>query len=269
LKKSASDNQFETPLWQIAAPVGVTILLIGIWQFGVWVTGVPSIVIPSPLAVGAAVVREWPQLTEACGHTALAAMTGLAGSVALGVLIAFAFSQSRLIRSAFYPYAILLQTVPIIAIAPIVVLAVDRGFYGVALISMIISIFPIITSTTTGLLQIDPTLLELFQLHSASRWQTLWKLRLPNSLPYLISGIRIAGGAAIVGAIVGEFFVGSSLKGLGVLIERKKSGMDTDELYATVLMSTVLGVALFTIVTIVGEWVLRRFFAMSLSGQRR
>ena len=266
---SASKNQFRLNTWSLLAPVGVTLILIALWEFGVWATGVSPIVIPSPVAVGKAVGREWPRLLEACGHTALAAMTGLAGSIIFGVLTAFAFSQSRLIRSAFYPYAILLQTVPIIAIAPIVVLAVDRGFYGVALISMIISIFPIITSTTTGLLQVDPTLLELFQLHSASRWQTLWKLRLPNSLPYLISGIRIAGGAAIVGAIVGEFFVGSSLKGLGVLIERKKSGIDTDELYATVLVSTLLGVAVFAFVTVVGEWVLRRFFAMSLSGRGR
>ena len=196
-------------------------------------------------------------------------MVGLFGSVVFGVSSAFAFSQSRLIRSAFYPYAILLQTVPIIAIAPIVVIAVDRGFYGVALISMIISIFPIITSTTTGLLQVDLNLLELFRLNSATRWQTLWRLRLPNALPYLISGIRIAGGAAIVGAIVGEFFVGSSLKGLGVMIERKKSGIHTDELYATVLVSTLLGIAVFAIVTVVGEWILKRFFGMSLSGAGR
>lgn len=254
---------------QIAAPMAVTILVIALWDLCVRATGVPAIVIPPPIDVARALAREWPRLLEACGQTARSALLGLSGSIVAGVLSAFAFSQSRLIRHAFYPYAILLQTVPIIAIAPIVVIAVNRGSFGVALISMIISVFPIMTSTTTGLLQVDPSLLELFRLHSATRWQTLWKLRLPNALPYLISGIRIAGGAAIVGAIVGEFFVGSSLKGLGVLIERKKSGIDTDELYATVLVSTLLGVTVFATSTLVGEWVLRRFFGKSLDGSGR
>lgn len=262
-------RRFQYLLSQIVAPVIVTVVLLISWEIGVRVTGISNIVIPSPVEVGHALVREAPQLLEACCQTVLAATAGLMGSIVFGVACAFAFSQSPLIRSAFYPYAILLQTVPIIAIAPIVVIAVDRGFYGVALISMIISIFPIITSTTTGLLQVDQDLLELFRLNSATRWQTLWKLRLPNALPYLISGIRIAGGAAIVGAIVGEFFVGSSLKGLGVLIERKKSGIHTDELYATVLVSTLLGVTVFTITTVVGDLLLRRFFGMSLGGNRR
>jgi len=262
-------RRIRTVLLECIAPVVVTLFVLAAWQFGVWASGISNIVIPSPVEVWQALVRQAPQLLEACIQTATAALVGLFGSVVFGVSCAFAFSQSRLIRSAFYPYAILLQTVPIIAIAPIVVIAVDRGFYGVALISMIISIFPIITSTTTGLLQVDSNLLELFQLNSATRWQTLWKLRLPNSLPYLISGIRIAGGAAIVGAIVGEFFVGSSLKGLGVLIERKKSGIHTDELYATVLVSTLLGITVFAIVTVAGEWILKRFFGMSLSGAGR
>lgn len=256
-------------LLQFAAPVVVTVVVLAAWQFGVWASGISDIVIPPPVDVWRALIRQAPQLLEACVQTATAATLGLFGSVVFGVSCAFAFSQSRLIRSAFYPYAILLQTVPIIAIAPIVVIAVGRGFHGVVLISMIISIFPIITSTTTGLLQVDSNLLELFRLNAATRWQTLWKLRLPNALPYLISGIRIAGGAAIVGAIVGEFFVGSSLKGLGVLIERKKSGIHTDELYATVLVSTLLGISVFGIVTVAGESILKRFFGMSLSGAGR
>lgn len=262
-------HRLTSVLRQVLAPVMVTIMLLGIWQFGVWASGISNIVVPSPIEVVRALVSQSPQLAVACGHTAMAAFVGLLGSIIFGVACAFAFSQSPLIRSAFYPYAILLQTVPIIAIAPIVVIAVDRGFYGVTLISMIISVFPIITSTTTGLLQVDSNLLELFQLNSATRWQTLWKLRLPNALPYLINGIRIAGGAAIVGAIVGEFFVGSSLKGLGVLIERKKSGIHTDELYATVFVCSLLGVIVFTATTVIGEWVLGKYFGMSLSGGRQ
>lgn len=264
-----SSRRVRQLLLQISAPLVITVIVLLVWQLTVTLAEVPSIVVPSPLAVGQALVAEASVLLNACVQTARAAFTGLAASILVGVLTAFAFSQSALIRSALYPYAILLQTVPIIAVAPIVVIAVERGFYGVTLIASIISIFPIITSTTTGLLQVDPGLLELFRLNGATRWQTLWKLQLPHALPYLVSGIRIAGGAAIVGAIVGEFFVGSSLTGLGVMIERKKSGFDTDELYATVFVSTLLGVCTFALVTIIGEWVLRRFFAMSLGGQKQ
>lgn len=261
--------RFRQQLLQIAAPLVVTVMVLIVWHLVVTLAEIPPIVIPSPVAVGQALVDNSSRLLSASIETAKAAMAGLALSIGLGVLCAFAFSQSSLIRSAFYPYAILLQTVPIIAVAPIVVIAVERGFYGVSLIAAIISIFPVITSTTTGLLQVDPQLLELFRLNTATRWQTLWKLQLPHALPYLISGIRIAGGASIVGAIVGEFFVGSSLTGLGVMIERKRSGFDTDELYATVFVSTLLGVIVFALVTVIGEWILRRFFAMSMSGGTR
>ncbi|APZ95983.1 ABC transporter permease [Fuerstiella marisgermanici] len=250
----------------VAAPLCVLICSLSLWQLVVWARDISIIVVPSPIDVARALYEHRAMLSEACWQTAKAAMTGLFGSFVIGVLGAFAFSQSRIIRSAFYPYAILLQTVPIIALAPIVVVSIGRGFYGIVIISTIISIFPVITSTTTGLLQVDANLLELFRLNNATRWQTLWKLRLPNALPYLISGLRIAGGAAIVGAIVGEFFVGDDVKGLGVLIQNKSGGFQTDELYAAVVVSTLLGVAAFVTVTVVGEWILRRFLGMSLSG---
>ncbi len=163
----------------------------------------------------------------------------------------------------------LLQTIPIIAIAPIVIVAFGRGFFSVSLVAAVISLFPIVTSTTTGLLQIDPNLQDLFRLNGATRLQTLLKLRVPSSLPFLISGIRIASGSAIVGAIVGEFFVGSSQPGLGAMIQMKaNSALDMSELYATVLTSTFLGTVSFGAVTLLGEWILRRWFGMSLSGQR-
>jgi hypothetical protein len=116
-------------------------------------------------------------------------------------------------------------TVPIIAIAPIVIVSLGRGFSSVAVVSAILGLFPIITSTTTGLLQVDGMLLDLFRLYRASRWQTLLKLRVPAALPYLISGIRIASGSSIVGAIVGEFFVGDGTPGLGSLIQRKSASL--------------------------------------------
>ena len=135
------------------------------------------------------------ELAAATARTALAAISGLAISTALGTFTAFAFAQSSLVRRAFYPYAILFQTVPVIAIAPLIILAFGRGFHSVTLVASVISVFPVVTNTTTGLLQIDNQLHELFRLHGASWWQTLWKLRLPSALPWMITGIRIASGS--------------------------------------------------------------------------
>ncbi|MCP4173171.1 MAG: ABC transporter permease subunit [Fuerstiella sp.] len=252
----------------IGAPVAVAVIAVTGWQAFIWVTGVSPLVLPSPWQVGHALIKERVDLVEAAWCTTCAALIGLAASTVLGVLTAFAFSQSSIVRRTFYPYAILLQTVPVIAIAPIIVISFGRGFHSVALVSLVISLFPIITNTTTGLLQIDAGHLELFKLHSATWWQTLWKLRLPSSLAYVVSGIRIAGGVAVVGAIVGEFFVGTSQPGLGAMIQRKAAGLAMDELFATVCVSTLLGVTMFGTITLIGEWILKRFFGMSLSGVR-
>lgn len=250
-------------LQTVLAPVIVTGVLVIIWHLIVRAFGIPKIVVPAPLEVASVIRVEWLELGNAMFQTAITAMTGLLGSVIVGVIVACWFAQSQLIRTAFYPYAILLQTVPVIAIAPIVITAVGRGFSGVVLIAMIISLFPVITNTTTGLLRVDAGLLELFQLHSATRWQTLMKLRLPNSLPYFIAGLRIAAGASVVGAIVGEFFVGSSLNGLGVLIERRNNGIATDRLYAAVFASAALGVMVFAMVTVAGDWLLKKYSGKS------
>lgn len=273
-------------------PLFVLLMAIIAWQTVVIVWKIHPILLPSPVLCRLDANQWSPQLAEltkdfpynsvlsagwkirsdlvtGCGRTAAAAGAGLAMSTLAGILLAFLFSQSAVIRRALYPYAVLLQTIPIIAIAPIVIVAFGRGFFSVSLVAAVISLFPIVTSTTTGLLQIDPNLQDLFRLNGATRLQTLFKLRVPSSLPFLISGIRIASGSAIVGAIVGEFFVGSSQPGLGAMIQMKaNSALDMSELYATVLTSTFLGTVGFGGVTILGEWILRRWFGMSLSGQR-
>lgn len=273
-------------------PVFVLFAVTLVWQTVVVVWEIHPILLPSPVLCRLDADRWSPELAEltrglpynsvlsagwkirsdlmlGCGRTAAAAGAGLAMSTLAGILLAFLFSQSAIIRRALYPYAVLLQTIPIIAIAPIVIVAFGRGFFSVSLVAAVISLFPIVTSTTTGLLQIDPNLLDLFRLSGATRLQTLLKLRVPSSLPFLMSGIRIASGSAIVGAIVGEFFVGSSQPGLGAMIQMKaNSALDMSELYATVLTSTFVGTVSFGAVTVVGEAILRRWFGMSISGQR-
>lgn len=289
---SSDPNDVRMNGWRsLLAPMLVLLVVVAIWQGVVIVWRIHPILLPSPVLCRldvkewspemARLTKEFPynsvlqagwkirgDLLTGSLRTAAAAGAGLGLSTVAGVLLAFLFSQSKLIRRALYPYAVLLQTIPIIAIAPIVIVAFGRGFFSVSLVAAVISLFPIVTSTTTGLLQIDSNLLDLFRLNGATRWQTLMKLRVPSSLPFLISGIRIASGSAIVGAIVGEFFVGSSQPGLGSMIQTKaNSALDMSELYATVLTSTVLGTISFASVTMIGEAILRRWFAMSLDGQ--
>jgi len=254
-------------------PVVVLLTMAGSWQglvtFLVQVKGLNAALFPGPVAVLEAGWLTKSDLCQATLLTAAAAVTGLSLSIVIGTATAFVFSQSSILRRALYPYAVLLQTVPIIAVAPIVILTLGRGFQSIALVSCIISLFPIITNTTTGLLQIDPDLVDLFRLNRATRLQLLIKLRMPSSLPYLISGIRISSGSAIVGAIVGEFFLSAGPTGLGSLIQGKVASFNMPELYAVVMVATLLGTAVFGLITVLGEWLLKRWFGMSLEGRRR
>lgn len=258
-----------TAVMTLLSPLLLLVLLLGAWQLLVTGCRISPVILPGPLSIVHAAVRGRAELLHAALLTSLAAGTGLLASTLLGSLIAIVFAQSVLIRRACYPYAVLLQTVPIIAVAPIVIVSLGRGFVSISLISCMISLFPVITNTTTGLLQIDPNLLDLFRLHRAGWWQVLLKLRLPSALPYLLTGIRIASGSAIVGAIVGEFFVGSGQPGLGALIQRKTASLALPELYATVVASTLLGTLVFAAVSLAGERVLQRWFGMSLVGTAR
>lgn len=251
-------------------PAAVLLVMVGLWQglisFLVEVRGLNAALFPGPVAVLYSGWLMWSDLCQSSLLTLTAALTGLSMSIVIGTATAFVFSQSAIARRALYPYAVLLQTIPIIAIAPIVILTLGRGFQSIALVSCIISLFPIITNTTTGLLQVDPDLVDLFRLNHATRLQMLIKLRMPSALPYLISGIRIASGSAIVGAIVGEFFLSAGPTGLGSLIQGKVASFNMPELYAVVIVATLLGTLVFGVITMMGEWLLRRRFGMSLEG---
>jgi NitT/TauT family transport system permease protein len=252
-------------------PILVLFLMFGLWhgsvRFLVEVRGLNAALFPGPKAVLEAALLMRTDLCFSTFRTATAALVGLLMSIIVGTAASFVFSQSSVIRRSFYPYAVLLQTVPIIAIAPIIILTSGRGFQSVVLVSCIISLFPIITNTTTGLLQIDSHLVDLFRLNRATRWQLLIKLRMPSALPYLISGIRIASGSAIVGAIVGEFFLSAGPTGLGSLIQGKVASFNMPQLYAVVMVATVLGTLVFGAISMLGDWSLRRWFGMSLDGR--
>jgi NitT/TauT family transport system permease protein len=247
-------------------PIVLFLLLVGAWQATTYVRDIPRYLLPSPADVFAAARDNFLKLAGATGVTAAGAVCGFAASVLWGTLIAVVFSQSAVIRRSFFPYAIFLQTVPIVAIAPLIVLWSGTGFRSVVIVAFIVSLFPVVTNATAGLTAIDPDLLDLFRLHGASRWQTLVKLRLPGSVPSIVTGAKTSSGLAVIGTIVGEFFVGydaSERFGLGYLIQQSSDQLKTDLLFCAVLSSTLLGLLVFLAVGAVGATILRRWDAGS------
>jgi NitT/TauT family transport system permease protein len=212
--------------------------------------------LPTPAAVLEALVSRRGLLLNAFLITAEEAAGGLGFSIAAGIAVALIFAQSRWLRQMLFPYTLLLQTVPIIAISPLILMWVGAGMPAVTLIAFVISLAPIIANTTQGLISVDEGFVQLFLMYGASPAQLLFKLRLPNAVPALFVGIRIASGLAVIGAITGELYAGSSRVGeggLGYSILYASTQLQTDYLFALVAAATVLGFG-FVFAVMFLEW---------------
>jgi NitT/TauT family transport system permease protein len=223
---------------------------------------VPAYLLPRPTEVLRTLTGD-SALVPAVVSTVKAALAGFAASAIVGSLAAIALSSSALVRRAFYPYAVFFQTVPIIAIAPMLIFWFDPGFQAVAICAFIVSVFPVITSTLTGLLSTDPALVDLFRLYGSRRRDALWKLRLPSALPSLFSGLRVAAGLAVIGTVVAELLVGEIDEGagLGIVIATAAKQGEPDRVFAAVLLTSVLGLGLFGAVNLTSHLLLRHWHA--------
>jgi NitT/TauT family transport system permease protein len=219
---------------------------------------VKGYLVPAPSSIFLAIVNNWSELAAALGKTSAAALLGFAMSTSAGIAIAVFLSSSRAIQRAFYPYAVFFQTVPIIAIAPLLVIWFGYGMRTVVASAFIVSIFPVIANTLTGLLSTDPALRDLFRLYGASTPVTLFKLRFPAALPQILTGLRVASGLAVIGAIVGEFIGG---QGLGSVVDVARTQQRTDKVFAAVLLASLLGLALFGLINLISAMTLRRWHA--------
>ena len=230
--------------------------LLGIWQIIVMLYHIPGYILPGPAVVLSSARDRFASLLSSLIITAEEAAGGLLASIVIGVAVAMVFAQWCWLRQLVYPYTILLQTVPIVAIAPLVILWIGAGITAVMVVTFIICLAPIIANTTQGLISVDENLMNLFVMHKASPVQMMFKLRLPNAMPSFFTGIRIAAGISVIGALTGELFAGSTRVGeggLGYAIIYANNQMETAYMFALVLAATVLGFSFFFIVMFF-EW---------------
>lgn len=234
----------------------VFLCLLGLWQAVVWFNHLPPYILPGPRLVLLALRDRYPSLLNSLSITAEEAASGLVCSIIVGIATAMIFAQWRWLRQMLYPYTILLQTVPIVAIAPLIINWVGAGILSVSIVTFIICLAPIIANTTQGLIGVDENLIHLFVMHKATPAQILFKLRLPHATPNLFTGIRISAGISVIGGITGELFAGSTRVGeggLGYAIVYASNQMETSYLFALVLAATVLGFGFFFLVMFF-EW---------------
>ncbi len=245
----------------ILAPALVGIALIAVWEIACRVGQVPIYLLPKPSDIAAKFVTDGPALLGALGMTLRVAVQAFIAAVVLGTLIAFLFVQSRIVEKSLFPYAVLLQVTPIVAIAPLIVILVKNTQVALTLCATVVAIFPIISNTTLGLRSVDPGLVNLFRMNRAGRLQTLFRLRIPSALPYFFGGLRISSGLALIGAVVGEFVAGTGGRSSGLAYEILQSGfqLDIPRMFAALFLITLAGVALFVFMVALsklalGQW---------------
>jgi NitT/TauT family transport system permease protein len=256
------------PRWPgIVAPAAIGLAGIAAWELAVRALAVPVYLVPAPSAVAAALAADAAGLGAAALVTVRIAALALASAVALGVALAVLFSLSRWVERAFFPWAVVLQVTPIVAIAPLVIVWTrDDATLALLICAWIVAFFPILSNTALGLRSADRNLVDLFRLCRATRWQELTRLRLPAALPYFLGGLRISGGLALIGAIVAEFVAGSggAALGLGTLILEAGYRLQIARMFAALFLITASGVAIFALLTLVQHLALRRWHESAL-----
>ncbi len=264
--KPAGPSRSRETLLKIFVPVLVVFTLLALWHIGVVVSGVPQYILPSPIAVATALVKDWGTLAPALWVTTQITIASLALALIGGVGIAVFLVQSRWIELAFYPITVILQVTPIVAIAPLILIYAPSTQVALLICAFLVAFFPILSNMVQGLKSVDHNLLNLFDLYGASRWQTLLYLKLPASLPYFMTGLRIGGGLALIAAVVAEFAAGSAGAGSGLafrLLEAQYR-LNIPRLFAALFLLSCLGVLIFAVTSFISWLALHRWHESSL-----
>lgn len=244
-------------LSRVLIPLIPLVVLIGLMEFLSQQGVIPQFLFPAPTRILASVIEDPGSFFTALRETAVGSTLGLLLAIAVGLSFSLLLSASTLVRLMFYPYATFFQTVPIIAVAPLLVIWFGYGMATVVASAFIVSVFPIIANSVLGLTRTDPTLLALFKTLGASNLRTLFQLRFPSALPQILGGFRISAGLAVIGAIVGEFISGS---GLGGLVDAARNQQRVDRVFAAVIFAAALGVIFFSLISLLNQLLLRHWY---------
>jgi NitT/TauT family transport system permease protein len=251
-----------SPLWlRILAPLAVGAVFLGLWETGVRLAEVPQYILPPPSAIALSLVTDGPSLMGSLWVTLKITLAALAAAAVIGGLIALVFSLSRIVEISFFPYAVILQVTPIVAIAPLIIIWIHIPFLALLTCAWIVAFFPIVSNTTVGLNSADRNLLALFRLYGASRWQVLSLLRVPTALPYFLAGLRISGGLALIGAVVAEFVAGTGGAETGLAYRILEAGyrLAIPRLFAALFLLSVTGIAIYLVLDAISRRLLRHW----------
>jgi NitT/TauT family transport system permease protein len=242
------------------APFVFGLVALGLWQGAVWALRVPPYVLPGPIAIIAAYIADYKILNPALLSTLTVTFAALAAAIALGVTLAVAMAASTLLRAALQPWAVILQVTPVVAIAPLIIIWVNQPFIALVVCATIVAFFPILSNTAAGLAATPAELLDLFHLNGATRWQILFLLRLPSALPNFLTGLRISGTLALVGAVVAEFVAGSGgfASGLAYRIIEASYRLEIPRMFAALFLLAVSGIVIYAALGLLTVFLLRR-----------
>ena len=254
---------------RILLPLVVLAIGVGIWELVVRIGQLPPYVLPAPTVVAATLVEDWSLLWNSLLVTLATTFEGLALALVGGIGLAILFNQSRLIEYSFYPYAVILQVTPIVAIAPLLLIYLPQQA-AVLACAWIVAFFPVLANTTLGLNSVDRNLGDLFELYGASRLAVLVRLKLPSALPYMLGGLKIAGGLSLIGAVVAEIAAGSAGAGSGLAYRIAEAGyrLDIPRMFAALILLSAAGVVIFLALSAVSYLLLRRWHESALERER-
>jgi NitT/TauT family transport system permease protein len=251
-------------------PIVIMVLAIGAWDFiCVW-NDIPKYILPRPWIVLQTLYTDAPLLFGSLLFTLKITFFGLALAVIGGVGLAVLFAQSKWVEMSFFPFAVVLQVTPIVAIFPLINIYVGNQTVKLLLCAWIVAFFPILSNTTLGLNSVDRNLRDLFKLNGATQWQQLWHLRLPAAMPYFLGGLKIAGGLSLIGAVVAEFVAGAQGQSSGLASRIIEAGyrLNAPRLFAALILISATGIVIFLVLTLVSHLILRRWHESALKQER-
>jgi len=242
-------------------PVFLGMLLLVGWEAMVRAFGIAPYLLPGPVAIARTLVTDWQTLAESWWITMSIALAALAAAVVVGVGLAVLFSASKWVERSFYPYAVILQVTPIVAIAPLIIVWVNDTRLSLLICAWIVAFFPILSNTTLGLNSADRNLVDLFKLYRASGWQRLVHLKLPAAMPYFLAGLKISGGLSLIGAVVAEFVAGTGGEASGLAYRILESGyqLKIPRMFAALALISLSGIVLFLALSLLSHLCLRRW----------